>query len=102
MKLLVLIVVVCCGSTNGPRGYSDSLRCHSNLTVAALCDWWGEGINRCAGLESRDRVYSRYLEPSLSSASVGNLGVEAGLGLAGGSTVGWTLGEEEHSVTIIT
>ena len=32
----------------------------------------------------------------------GNFGVQVGLGLAGRSTVGWTLGEEEHYVTIVT
>ena len=42
---------------------------------------------------------SHCLAPVLDAR--GNFGVKAGLGLAGGSTVGWTLGEEEHYVTIV-
>ena len=43
------------------------------------------------------RSYS--LAPRLDAR--GNFGEKAGLGLAGGSTVVWTVGEEEHYVTIV-
>ena len=43
---------------------------------------------------------SHCLAPGLDAH--GNFGEKAGLGLAGGSTVVWTVGEEEHYVIFVT